>query len=485
VTEQTPRDDAFDAIFGSDDQQPQPATPDVAAPGSPAPTSRREARERAERARADATQTSIPTNVPDATAPTPGNASDAGAALAAAGTVNAADADPEATDAAATGPEKTTPPAKKQSRAARRAAGSDYPPREKRKKTGWIAALVVLALVGGIGGGALYVWNTFEPQIRTVMGWQEPIDYEGSGTGEAMVSIAAGDTGIDIARTLENRGVTKTTDAFYELLLTQSSEPVFHPGVYKLAKKMSAEAALDALLDPDNKIERTVLLREGITGAEILTELSAGTEIPLKELQAAVADPSIYGIPEAAPSIEGWLFPALYTFDPDLSAKEVIQVLVDRTNTSLDDAGVPAADRERILTIASIIQREARQDDDFYKVSRVIYNRLAANMKLEMDSTAQYGDNAEPGTVWSTKEALESDNPWNTYKRTGLPVGPIASPGDTAIAAAMKPADGSWLFFVTVNLETGETVFSNTVAEHDAAVKKLRAWCKSNPDKGC
>jgi UPF0755 protein len=469
VTEQTPRDDAFDAIFGPDERKTDaPATPDVATAGGSAPMSRREARERAERARAEATPEPVPTNVTEAAESSAANPTDA----AESGTV-----------AGASTPE--TPKAPPRNRTARRAVAYDYPPREKRKKTGWIAALVVLVLVGGIGGGGLYVWKAFEPQIRTVMGWQEPIDYEGSGTGEAMVSIAAGDTGIDIARTLESRGVTKTTDAFYELLLTQSSEPVFHPGVYKLANKMSAQAALDALLDPENKIERTVLLREGITGAEILTELSAGTEIPLEDLQAAVADPTIYGIPAAAPSIEGWLFPALYTFDPDLSAQEVIRVLVDRTISSLDEAGVPAADRERILTIASIIQREARQDDDFYKVSRVIYNRLAADMKLEMDSTAQYGDNAEPGTVWSTKEALESDNPWNTYKHTGLPVGPIASPGDTAIAAAMAPVEGSWLFFVTVNLETGETVFSNTVAEHDAAVKKLRAWCKTNPDKGC
>jgi UPF0755 protein len=379
--------------------------------------------------------------------------------------------------------DETTPNPNRSDR--RAVAASHYPPSEKRKRTGWIAAIVVLILVGGIGGGGLYVWNTFEPQIRKVMGWQEPIDYEGSGSGEAMVWISSGDNGSDIARTLKTRGVTKTTDAFYELLLTQPSEPVFHPGVYKLAKKMSAQAALDALLDPANKVERTVLLREGITGAEILAEISAGTEIPLADLQAAVADPTIYGIPATAPSIEGWLFPALYTFDPDLSAEDVIKVLVDRTIQSLDDAGVPVEDRERILTIASIIQREARHDEDFYKVSRVIHNRLAAEMKLEMDSTAQYGDNAEPGTVWSTKEALESDNPWNTYTRTGLPVGPIASPGDTAIAAAMAPAEGSWLFFVTVNLETGETVFTNTVAEHDAAVKQLRDWCKANPDKGC
>ncbi|MET4637064.1 endolytic transglycosylase MltG [Mycetocola sp. 2940] len=443
MTGQTPRDDAFDAIFRPDGSEP----PAPAAPDAAAPMSRREAREQAARA--------------SAAAPV------------------ASDEPPREF------PEPAEPPA---GRTGRRAADSEYPPREKRgkrKKTGLIAAIVVLVLFAGIGGGGLYVWNTFEPQIREVMGWKEPVDYVGKGDGEVKVAIASGDDGSDIARTLKNSGVTKTTEAFYELLLTQSSEPVFHPGVYLLAKKMSAQAALDALLDPANKIERTVLLREGITGAEILTELSAGTEIPVEEFQAAVADPTIYGVQSGVPSIEGWLFPALYTFDPDLTAQQIIQVLVDRTIQSLDNAGVPEADRERILTIASIIQREARLEEDFYKVSRVIQNRLDTNMNLEMDSTAQYAEVTEPGSVWSTKEALESDNPWNTYTRPGLPIGPIANPGDTAIAAAMAPAEGTWLFFVTVNLDTGETVFTNTVAEHGAAVQQLKAWCTANPGKGC
>ncbi len=459
MTEQTPRDDAFDAIFGSQDPKQDPtvdpdADPTVPDAGPPpasaaAPGSRRAAREQAAREAGIPVESPVTEEEPPREAPA----------------------------------DQTT--ARGRGRASRRSGSDDYPPREKKKKTGWIAAIVVLVLVGAIGGGGLYVWNTFEPQIRSVMGWEEPNDYEGSGSGEVLVSIAAGDDGSDIARTLKNSGVTKTSDAFYKLLLGQSSEPVFHPGVYQLAKKMSAQSALDALLDPDNKIERTVLLREGITGAEIIDELSAGTEIPVEEFEAAVADVTVYGIPANAVSIEGWLFPALYTFDPGLSAQQIIQILVDRTISSLDAAQVPAEDRERVLIIASIIQREARLDEDFYKVSRVIQNRLDVDMKLEMDSTAQYADTTKSGSVWSTKEALESDNPWNTYKRTGLPIGPIASPGDTAIAAAMAPAEGSWLFFVTVNLDTGETVFTNTVAEHEAAVAQLRSWCDANPGKGC
>ncbi|MFU8947982.1 endolytic transglycosylase MltG [Mycetocola zhadangensis] len=404
-------------------------------------------------------------------------------------------------DRSTSSPEQSTPPSSRReareqaeraaaasTRSSRRAASSQesaYPRREKGRYRGLIASIVTLVVLAGIAGGGLYVWNTFEPQIRNVLGWKEPIDFEGPGSGEVLVSIASGDTGQDIARTLKSRGVTKTVDAFYEILLTRKPEPVFHPGVYSLKKEMSAKAALNALLDPANKIERTVLIREGMRGADILADLAESTEIPVADFEAAVADPTVFGITPTAPSIEGWLFPALYTFDPDLNAQQIIQVLVDRTIAALDAAAVPVEDRERILTIASIVEREARVEEDFFKVSRVIQNRLAVDMKLEMDSTAQYGNKTEAGSVWSTKEALESATPWNTYQRTGLPVGPIASPGDTAIAAAMAPAEGSWLFFVTVNLDTGETVFTNTVQEHEAAVQQLKAWCADNPDKGC
>ena len=148
-------------------------------------------------------------------------------------------------------------------------------------------------------------------------------------------------------------------------------------------------------------------------------------------------------------------------------------------------------DRQRILTGAAIIEREARFPDDFYKVSRVIENRLAPSNqetfgKLEMDSTVQYGaGEMGSGSVSTSTEARNADNPWNTYMYPGLPAGPIANPGDRAIDAAMNPADGPWLYFVTVNLDTGETVFTTTYAEHQRAIEQWQAWCRDNPDSGC
>lgn len=368
--------------------------------------------------------------------------------------------------------------------------GSAPPTPERRRHVGgWIALGVVLLLLGGAVAGGFWVWNTYEDNIRAFMGWEEPRDYEaGMATGEAIVTISSGDTGGAISQTLFDSGVTKTPDAFYRMLVSTGENPTFYPGTYKLQKQMTSAAALDALLDPANKLEDTAQLREGLTVEQTLPILADGTGVPLADLQAAVANPSDYGV--AADSLEGWLFPATYTFDPGVTAPDVIRTLVDRAVQSLDAAGVPVADRQRILTIASIIQREARFEDDFYKVSRVIENRMDPNKEtnglLQMDSTVQYGyGEMHDGTVSTSQAARDDDNPWNTYLHPGLPIGPISNPGDVAIDAAMHPADGPWLYFVTVNLDTGETVFTTNLAEHNKAVAQWQAWCSEHPDSGC
>ncbi len=375
------------------------------------------------------------------------------------------------------------------------------PPTNKKRRRvgGWIALGVVLVILGGIAAGGLYVWTTYEDKIREVMGWEEPKDYEaGLATGETSITIESGFTGEPISKALYDAGVTKTPDAFYDYLIKSGQNPNFQPGVYTLQKKMTSEAALAALLDPANRMEYTAQIPEGFTVQGTLERISEGTGIPLDQLQAAVADPAAYGVPvdpaivaAGGQPLEGWLFPATYTFDPNVTAQSAIQTLVDRTVKSLDAAGVPVDKRQEILTTASIIQREARYEADMQKVSRVIQNRLDPGNqetfgKLQMDSTAQYGyGELHDGSASSSQEALDDPNPWNTYVHTGLPIGPIANPGDVAINAAMHPADGPWLYFVTVNMDTGETVFTNTYAEHQKAIKQMQQWCSEHPDSGC
>ena len=460
-------------MSGRDGGEAAPPAPAPAA-AEPAPTSRRAAREAAARAATGET----------ATAQAPVGETTASVAP---GRATAADAAPEPARAVSTAPTLDDLFAE----SAYHDPHAD-PPKKKRHIGAWIALAIVLAIIGGVVGTGVWAWNTYEDKIREVMGWEAPKDYEaGLAHGEALVTISEGDVPSSISQTLFEAGVTKTGSAFYDMLIKTAQNPTFYPGVYRLQKQMTAEAALTALKNPDNKLENSALVREGLTVPATLTVLSEGLDMPIEDLQAAVANPADYGVP--ADSLEGWLFPAMYTFDPGATAKDVIQAMVDRTVSSLDEAGVPVDEREKILTIASIIEREARFEADFYKVSRVIQNRLDPNEgnqetfgKLQMDSTAQFGyGQLHDGSASTSEEAQHDDNPWNTYAHTGLPIGPIANPGDTAIDAAMHPADGPWLYFVTVNMDTGETIFTKTYNEHLKYVKQMQQWCSEHPDSGC
>ena len=362
---------------------------------------------------------------------------------------------------------------------------------EGRQSRTWVRRLVisivvVVTLLGVLGAGAAILWNEYGERISLALGWTSN-DFSGGGNGtEVTVVIRSGHDGTDIANTLESEGVVKTPEAFIEVLEQQEPEVVFHPGAFRLQQEMSAQAALDALLDPENELDFRVTIPEGLTVAQTLTRISDQSAIPLEELEAVAADTAAFALPEGVDSLEGWLFPATYEFEIDTSAEAAVHQLFDTQVRMLDDLGIAEADRERVLTIASIVQREAGRMEDFGKVSRVIANRLDAGMMLQMDSTAQYGVGQHTdGDVWSTEEALTDENPWNTYVHTGLPQGPIANPGRDALEATLAPEPGEWLYFVAVNLDTGESVFTTTVDEHEAAVDTFREWCAANPGKGC
>jgi UPF0755 protein len=349
---------------------------------------------------------------------------------------------------------------------------------KRKRRLGWLWALLTLIVLAG--GAAFAAWSLFEPQVREVLGWQLPIDYEGTGNGEAVnIVIADGDIGSDIANTLHDAGVTMTSQAFYDLLVAE--EPTFMPGTYSLQKEMSARAALTALQDPANHVVSSALIIEGTTLPTALENLAEGTGIPLEEFQAASTDLASFGLPAEAPSLEGYLFPATYEFQPEQTAHDILQRLVNETFARLDAAGVAVADRHRVLTMAGLIQKEGGPATDFPKVARVFQNRIEIGMNLQSDATVSYG--AGSSSIFTTDaERADASNPYNTYANPGLPVGPISAPGDAAVQAALNPVDGPWLFFVLVNGETGETVFSTTAAEHNAAVKVWQQWLRDNPD---
>lgn len=336
----------------------------------------------------------------------------------------------------------------------------------------------LLAIILGLGlvlGATAYVNRV---AVRGFIEGMTGAEYSGAGDVEVNVVIKRGDGGADVAKTLVDAGVTKSYDI--TLRTIYALNPTFFPGTYVVPSKISSEAAISYLVDPTNALTNRVTIREGLGISSVLKLLSESSGIPIADFKNAAEDLAHFDVPKEAPSLEGYLFPATYSFDLSYSAKEMLAVLVTRTKEQLREDGVAPKDWHRVLTLASIIQREARFAEDFYKVSRVFNNRLSIEMPLQSDATVSYGVG---GNTVQTSAADRADpNPYNTYKYLGLPIGPISAPGAQAIDAALNPASGPWLYFVTVNLETGETVFSETFAQHEAAVALWGKWLRENPD---
>jgi UPF0755 protein len=152
--------------------------------------------------------------------------------------------------------------------------------------------------------------------------------------------------------------------------------------------------------------------------------------------------------------------------------------MVNRGKQAFIDLDIPQAQLRDVVIKASIVQAEARQKKDMGKIARVIDNRLARKMNLQLDSTVSYATN--DFGVTTTAAQRRSTSRYNTYRYAGLPAGPIGNPGEEALKAVLDPTPGSWIFFVAVNPDTGETKFAQTQAEHDAYVKEFQAWLRTH-----
>ncbi|MBK5237563.1 MAG: endolytic transglycosylase MltG [Actinomycetales bacterium] len=346
-----------------------------------------------------------------------------------------------------------------------------------RRRRRWIVWTASIALVGMLG--AVVVSLLASGFFGTASD-----DYTGSGSGDVLFTISDGQIGDQIANNLVTAGVIKSFDPFYALLLKQDPAAVFIPGVYALHEKMSSTVALSALLDPANRVVNKVVIPEGTVLTVALSTISESLNIPLADLQTAAADVGSFGLPAEATTLEGFIYPATYTFSPGVSASEILTTMVNESLATLDSLGVPIEDRWHTIVMASIVQRESGSPDNDYKVSRVFQNRIDSGMTLGSDVTTCYGAGLiGKECIYITQAQLDdASNLYNTRLLPGLPIGPISNPGKTAMDAARNPADGPWLFFVTVNLQTGETIFSETVQEHDAAAAQYEEWLAAHPE---
>jgi UPF0755 protein len=333
-----------------------------------------------------------------------------------------------------------------------------------------VGVVIVAMVVAGLGWAAV-------TGLRSV--FAGPADYEGPPGPPTEVRITPGDTATDIGGRLADAGVVASQEAFVAAARADERSTRIQPGTYRLPTRLPAADALAALLDPASRLVRRVTVPEGLRLTETINRLAEGSGIAQEEFAAVVrraaADPTTLGLPPEAPSPEGYLFPATYDVEPDTTAEELVGSMVETFYRNADEAGLTSGRRSlhELVTIASLVEAEARRPQDRGPVARVIENRLAAGMPLQLDSTVNYALRADKTLV--TYDDLAVESAYNTYQHAGLPPGPINSPGLAAMQAAAAPPPGDWLYFVTVDPATGLTKFTASYEEFLQFKAELKA----------
>jgi UPF0755 protein len=320
-------------------------------------------------------------------------------------------------------------------------------------------ALFLIVAAVGVAGYRYYDW------CKQASGPQRPVSIE----------IDEGASGAAIVDTLHDRGVIRCGFVSKWLLRSSGKESDFRAGSFELSTNMTPDAAFDVLTRPQRSVPTVRLtIPEGYRLTQIAERvrdvLHIGTETFLR-----TADRGRYSLPpylpEGTDSLEGFLFPNTYEFaKKGTTADDVITKLLDEFGTEAEslpwddakDLGVSPYD---VVTIASMIEKEAKLDRERPVIAGVIYNRLRMDMPLGIDATLLYDDPTPDGQL-STSD-LETDTPYNTRIRTGLPPTPIASPGLKSLEAALNPADTDYLYYVLCGAD-GHHAFAKTLAGHEA-----------------
>ena len=310
-----------------------------------------------------------------------------------------------------------------------------------------IASVAVLSLVAGI-------WVAFSGNND---------DFPAGQLGaETTVQVANGENGSQIAISLQKAGVVKTSKSFLKVALADSRSRAIAPGTHRVNTRIPAVTALAQMLD-GKRIVGLINVKEGSTLSDVISLLQNSPSISQRAFSSwKSVKPSIAN---KTSSLEGMLFPAQYSFAQGTSAQSAVEAMSRRFQESLSSSrlgiGYEKYDAYQMLTIASMIQVEG-DASDFSKIARVILNRLTMGMPLQLNSTVQYAANLR-GQIALSTASTQIDSPYNTYRNVGLPPTPISNPSTAAIEAALHPATGDWIYFVTVR--PGDTRFTRSFAE--------------------
>lgn len=336
-----------------------------------------------------------------------------------------------------------------------------------------VALLVVVGLIVGVLGFAY------------LKIFAAPADYEGSGTGQVTVKIKEGQSITSIGETLTQENVVASAGAFVNAAAANPAASTLQPGTYNLKEHMSGTAAVSAILDPANRAGM-VAIPEGSRAMEVVQIASKATGVPVSDYIPYLEDPEPLNLPTWAQNhIEGFLYPATYDFAPGMSAKKQLTAMVDKFKEVAAEISLErrAASIGRspydVVIVASLLEAEGKEAD-FSKIARVIYNRLDCTLetckqeyiqgRLQMDSTINYAKGTNE--LHLSGEDLKENGPFNTYQNAGLPPTPIDNPGKSALEAALSPANGDWLYFVS---DDNFTEFSDTFQQQQEAEARWRA----------
>jgi UPF0755 protein len=345
-----------------------------------------------------------------------------------------------------------------------------------------VAFLMAFVLLALLGGGVFLGYNK-------VRGFFTAADYDGKGTGTVQVQIKDNSTLTEMGNVLVDADVVKSTKAFTDAAEENPRGKNIQSGTFNLRKQMSGTEAVALLLDPAARVSNGVTIPEGKTAFQVYDILAKSSGIPVEEFKKAGADPEKLGVPDfwfnrtdeqkVTKSIEGFLFPDTYEFEPKATATEMLETMVQHFLKVAEQTDfVNKAENNRkispyeVLTVASLSQAEAGNPDDLGKVSRVAYNRLYGDpvMPLEYDVGINYyyqltGKPTKPSSKMTAAELRDPKNPYRLHDKTGLPPTPISNPGKAALEGALNPPQGNWIFFVAIDKQ-GHSAFASTYAEH-------------------
>lgn len=315
--------------------------------------------------------------------------------------------------------------------------------------------LVALAVVLSIGAFSL---------LRVFSG---PDDFaENTQGAKTAVTIETGDSLTTIGRKLHEAGVVASVTAFVQASDANPKSRYITPGDYKLPTHVPAGTALSLLLSGEARDELKIVIPEGSRATEVYAIVAKKLGLDLAAVRSAFLATDLP--PSADGRIEGYLFPATYAVKRSATAGDVAKMMVARFRQAASDLELERRARagqmsvHDIMVIASLLEQEAAPRD-FSKVARVVLNRIERGMPLQLDSTVNYG--LGTNDLRLSQSQLNKDTAFNTYVHTGLPPTPIGNPGTDAIEAALSPARGPWLYFVTTDPKRRITEFATTYEE--------------------